>query len=88
MSAGAKKMVYVAVDPDRPGEAWAIMATDGAIPRKEIAGWLSEWVMQGANVERVALEVGQQMLGLYLDNRAIKRKVKQLRPAPQVSPTC
>ena len=54
------QMVYVAADPDQPGAAWAVMV-DKPEWAADTARTISEWVMDGAHVMRVELQVGLDM---------------------------
>jgi hypothetical protein len=54
-------MVYVAADPTQPGAAWAIVVDDGKHP-KDVAKSVAKWVREGANVMRVDIDTGREML--------------------------
>lgn len=54
-------MVYVAADPSQPGAAWGIVVDDGKTP-KDVARTVSGWVKDGANVLRVDIDAGREML--------------------------
>lgn len=56
-----KAMVYVAADPAQPGAAWAIVVDDGKYP-KDVAKSIAGWVRKGANVMRVDIDTGREML--------------------------
>jgi hypothetical protein len=60
-SENKKSMVYVAADPKQPGAAWAIVVDDGKYT-KDVAKTVADWVRRGANVMRVDLETGRDML--------------------------
>lgn len=56
-----RTMVYVAADPKQPGAAWAV-CVDNPEHQKDTARNISQWVREGANVQRVDLETGRAML--------------------------
>lgn len=57
----SETMVYVAADPKQPGAAWAI-SVDKPEYAKELAKTIAGWIRRGANVMRVDMETGKQML--------------------------
>lgn len=54
-------MVYVAADPDQPGAGWGIVVDDGKYPH-DLARTLAGWIEEGANIVRVDIETGREML--------------------------
>jgi hypothetical protein len=66
-----KTMVYVAADPKQPGAAWAI-CVDRPEWAKDTAKTISDWIKRGANVQRVGLEEGKEMI-----QRWVKPKVSK-----------
>ena len=61
-------MVYVAADPAQPGAAWAAVVDDPAHREQMkavLSQSLSDWILQGAIVERVTVKRAREMLGKW-----------------------
>lgn len=71
-----KEMVYVAADPAQPGAAWAIVVDDPKYP-KDTAKSIAAWVRKGANVMRVDIDTGREMLLKWVRPKKVAGKAKQ-----------